>query len=412
LKRHRIADLIEKYVDELKAKDCIKSEAVERAFRKVERHRLLEIFYVWDKEASEKDGQDKPIKQRLNLEEPDSKLLQLVYSDEPLVTKLKGGIPTSSTSQPALVAQMLELLELKEGLKVLEIGAGTGYNAALMAEIVLDQSLITTIDVQEDVVKRTKRLLKQSGYGKIKVLARDGFFGYSKNAPYDRIIATVGCTDISPHWIEQLAPDGFMLIPLQHGGINSCPLVRIWKEDSNILGKVIGWSGFMIIQGELYRESPWAPVYWTASPPKDLPLKEYPIFTAFQEKDRWIRLHLHYFFALNDARTFENQYGMGLWDQKKGVVLITWRKESQSKSKSKSIIQLYGDESLYQDLQRLYEEWEKLGKPKASDYRIEFLPLSKPASLNTRLIAKKKKGKNIWIIERKFFCQVIRLASS
>jgi protein-L-isoaspartate(D-aspartate) O-methyltransferase len=73
-------------------------------------------------------------------------------------------MPASSTSQPSLVAQMLELLDLTSGLRVLEIGAGTGYNAALMAELVGDQRLVVTVDVLDDVVAQTRRLLTRAGY--------------------------------------------------------------------------------------------------------------------------------------------------------------------------------------------------------------------------------------------------------
>lgn len=100
---------------------------------------------------------------------------------------------------------MLELLDLAPGLNVLEIGAGTGYNAALMAELVGDQHLVVTLDVLEDVVEQTRRLLARAGYPEIAVLWRDGVQGAAERAPFDRIVATVGRSDLSPRWAEQLA---------------------------------------------------------------------------------------------------------------------------------------------------------------------------------------------------------------
>ena len=74
--------------------------------------------------------------------------LGVVYSDEALITRRDDeGMPTSSASQPSVVAMMLEALDLEPGMRVLEIGAGTGYNAALMAEMVGDAGLVTTIDI-------------------------------------------------------------------------------------------------------------------------------------------------------------------------------------------------------------------------------------------------------------------------
>jgi len=187
-----IADLIKDYIDELKQHGAIKSEPVERAFRRVERHRLLEGFY----EPDEEDWR-RYTKRELDPLSPGPEILKIIYSDKPLVIRLEDGKPTSSTSQPALVAEMLELLELEKGMNVLEIGAGTGYNAALMGEIVGEAGHVTTIDIQEDVIERTGRLLKAAGYGEIEVVAQDGAYGYPPNQPYDRIVATVGCPDIS-----------------------------------------------------------------------------------------------------------------------------------------------------------------------------------------------------------------------
>lgn len=110
-------------------------------------------------------------------EDPTPRALEIIYSDHALVTKVLEGGPASSTSQPTFIAQMLELLELGPGMNVLEIGAGTGYNAALMAEIVGHPGLVVTIDVFEDVVEQARRRLSRNGYERIRVLRRDGFEG-------------------------------------------------------------------------------------------------------------------------------------------------------------------------------------------------------------------------------------------
>ena len=242
-----IRGIIDQYADELKASGAIASAAVERAFRMVERHRLLETFYHWDGEGFETLRHDPAHSRRDHL--------ALIYADTALATRRIGGLPASSTSQASLVARMLELLELGEGMKVLEVGAGTGYNAALMAEIVGDQRLVVTVDVLEDVVDQTRRLLAGAGYPQIQVLLRDGFEGVPEQAPFDRMVATVGCSDLSPHWAEQLAPGGAMLVPLEQA--TGHPLVLIRKQGGALRGRMVLRTGFIPVRGPLHIEDLW-----------------------------------------------------------------------------------------------------------------------------------------------------------
>ena len=160
-----VRHLVERYVQALKTQGAIRSPAVERAFRTVERHRLVETFYTGPPDFA-------PI--RHHPDQPLPEHLERIYADTALGTRFVGGMPASSTSQPSLVAEMLERLELTPCMKVLEVGAGTGYNAALMAEIVGDQRLVVTVDVLDDVVAQTRRLLARAGYPGIAVLLRDG----------------------------------------------------------------------------------------------------------------------------------------------------------------------------------------------------------------------------------------------
>jgi protein-L-isoaspartate(D-aspartate) O-methyltransferase len=232
----------------------VRDAAVERAFRTVPRHRLLETFFHRPIDAADFTTVDHdPVRPR-----PED--LELIYSDTALGTRLVerfgARLPASSTSQPSLVADMLELLELTPGVRVLEIGAGTGYNAALLAELVADQRLVVTVDVAEDVVAQTRRLLAGTGYPGITVWCRDGFDGVPERAPFDRIVATVGCADLSPQWVEQLAGDGRLLVPLRHAGGH--PLFLLGREDGGLRGRVARWSGFMDARGQLHADRLWS----------------------------------------------------------------------------------------------------------------------------------------------------------
>ena len=142
------------------------------------------------------------------------------YQDEAFVIKCDAdGLPVSSSSQPAMMAIMLEQLGLSAGQRVLEIGTGTGYNAALMTHIVGDPRAVVTVDIDPGLVRRAAASLAAAGYGGVRVSCGDGGLGVAEHAPYDRIILTVGAWDIAPQWLAQLAPGGRLVLPLSVRGI-------------------------------------------------------------------------------------------------------------------------------------------------------------------------------------------------
>jgi protein-L-isoaspartate(D-aspartate) O-methyltransferase len=140
--------------------------------------------------------------------------LDKVYSDDVISTKQQDGVSISASSQPAIMAIMLEQLDLQPGQRVLEIGAGTGYNAALMAHIVGDTGHVVAVDIDQDIVDGARAHLDAASFGRVQVFRADGALGYPEAAPYDRIILTVGAADILPAWREQLRPGGRLVLPL------------------------------------------------------------------------------------------------------------------------------------------------------------------------------------------------------
>jgi len=185
MENQNIKDLQKRLVDEIIKKGFIKTKEVEEAFLAVPRHLFL-------------PGVD----------------LEKVYSDIPIVTKWNGEIPVSSSSQPSAMTIMLEQLELKSGLKILEIGAGTGLNAALMAQITGKNGKVVTVDIDKDIAGLAEENLNSAGCNHVKVICQDGASGYEPEAPYDRIILTAGVWDINREWFNQLKPGGILLVPM------------------------------------------------------------------------------------------------------------------------------------------------------------------------------------------------------
>ncbi len=140
------------------------------------------------------------------------------YADEAVAVQHVDGVATSSASQPSMMAIMLEQLDLRPGHRVLEVGAGTGYNAALMAHIVGPEGAVTAVDIDADLVAGAARHLAAAGARGVQVHCADGALGYPPDAPYDRIVLTVGSVDVRPEWVAQLAPGGRLLLPLSMRG--------------------------------------------------------------------------------------------------------------------------------------------------------------------------------------------------
>ncbi len=142
--------------------------------------------------------------------------LEAVYSDEALTTQLDDqGVPTSSSSQPSVMLRMLEALGAEEGHQVLELGTGTGYNAALLSHRVADKA-VTSVDIDYGLVKAANRHLDTVGLCPF-VVCGDGAQGWPDRAPYDRIIATVGLHSIPGPILEQAAPGSVIVVPLGYG---------------------------------------------------------------------------------------------------------------------------------------------------------------------------------------------------
>lgn len=214
-----IAALHHDLINQLIINQSLKTERVEAAFRAVPRHHFL----------------------------PDVPL-EHVYSDEAIPTKFQDGQSISSSSQPAIMAIMLEQLDLQPGYRVLEIGAGTGYNAALIAHLVGDSGSVTTIDLDEDTAVAARAHLAAAGFDRVKVVCADGMKGYAPDAPYDRIILTVGGWDIAPQWLEQLQDDGRILLPLSINGPQLS--VAFDRQDGHLVSVSVKPCGFMRIRGE------------------------------------------------------------------------------------------------------------------------------------------------------------------
>lgn len=172
--------------------------------------------------------------------------LAAVYADDALVIQERDGLPTSSSSQPTIMALMLEALDVRPGHRVLEVGLGTGYNAALLATLVAPDGAVTSVDIDETLVATATRTLTNGGYA-VSTVTTDGRTGWPAGAPYDRLVATASGTQVHRAWWEQLAPEGRLVAPLRIGGLQI--VAALARTGTGFRSTELIWGGFMPLRG-------------------------------------------------------------------------------------------------------------------------------------------------------------------
>jgi protein-L-isoaspartate(D-aspartate) O-methyltransferase len=137
------------------------------------------------------------------------------YLDQAVMVKhAKDGSAISSASQPMIVATMLEQLQVSPGHHVLEVGTGSGYNAALLGALCGSSGGVVTVELEPDLAERAAQILADLGYDQVQVVVGDGREGYSPQEPYDRIIVTAGASEVAIAWSQQLFDEGRMVVPI------------------------------------------------------------------------------------------------------------------------------------------------------------------------------------------------------
>lgn len=171
----------------------------------------------------------------------EKQFLDVAYDNYPIPI-----LDQQTISQPYTVALMLEALELKEGDKVLEIGTGSGYNAALIQYIT--KTKVFTTEILPKLITFSKNNLKKAKIKDVEVIKTDGSKGYKSKAPYDKIIITAAAPKLPKPLIEQLKENGIIVAPI--GPIYSQIMLKAKKINSQLETKQLGYFLFVPLKGK------------------------------------------------------------------------------------------------------------------------------------------------------------------
>ena len=365
--RDEAEELRNRLVEELVSQGAITSKPVRQAFAEVPRHLFVPRVDI-----------------------------ATAYSDQPIFIRWDAGVPISSSSQPKMMALMMEQLGLEPDSRVLEIGAGTGYNAAILAHVAGEKGSVITMDIDQDIVDEAAGNLSETGYGHVKAVCGDGFEGFPEGGPYDRIIATVGAYDVSPHWVDQLKEGGVIVVPLWFRGF--CLSVALEKRDGELRGLSVTPCLFIPLRGVGQPTEQFFPV---GDPPD-----EYLEMTiGLDRDDPAFRQDLRHLFSqdasLRDAgRSLEGQFhtldifsGLVMFLTVDPRVFIVYSASLSSLfrefgyglidlgSMSAAVISasdpervvVYGNDTAYSSLIALLDRWDRLGRPPITDLHVRAL---------------------------------------
>jgi protein-L-isoaspartate(D-aspartate) O-methyltransferase len=334
--------------------------------------------------------------------------LEEVYRpSEAIVTKRIDGVSVSSASAPEVVALMLEQLDPQPGERVLEIGAGTGYNAALLAYLVGESGRVVTLDVDEDLVLGAREHLLTAGYAQVEVVQADGAVGYPDDQGYDRIMLTVASRDIAPAWHKQLRrPLGRLVMPLALRSLQRC--VVFTPHDDHLVCESPRGCNFIGLRGLLASDAQRLPLdqdgaHVVSGADETLPLsidaiaallrapaRALPsgVWTSFEQLRTglhlWLVAHQPGLCTLWGGADMPDLFGVQDRDRlhgtlcvmdSTGLVVLAWADAGQ-RAAELVVLAPTGSEALAEVVVGMLREWDARGRPMDADAVIRAYPRS------------------------------------
>jgi protein-L-isoaspartate(D-aspartate) O-methyltransferase len=362
------------------------SEATEKAYLITPRHAFVKRYREWGtKEWHEV--------RKGNLEEH----LATLYANKPLILYGEDDDTVPSTiSQPSFVLRMLDMLQLRAGQTVFELGAGSGWSAALMGQLVGPEGHVYSLEFIPEVAKTAAETIRTLGIKNVSIIAADGGEGYAAGAPYDRVVFTAGTYDLPHHFYDQMTDQGLLLVVIKsEGGGDSLFLLR--KTGSHFESLESMPCGFVQLRGKYLIES-LEPITlatlpeWTELQHKEI--SKTPFWWGWKGKAGlvWRTLGVRSFLGITEPafrafktekaneRSREEHY-FGLWDKEHDSLVL---------AKDDWLI-AYGNAFAKERLVQKVRQWVDLGMPSAASFTLQVYPSDFPL----------KKRKKQWIVKRR-----------
>jgi len=365
-------ELRTRLVDELQRTGALSSASARAAFLAVPR----ELFVP---ELAEAEG------------------LAAVYRNAIVVTKSDArGVPLSSSSEPQVMAAMLERLELSQGMRVLEIGAGSGYNAALLKTLVGRAGRVTTIDIDRQLARKARQALRAGGFA-VRVVRADGSLGYPNGAPFDRIVVTASSARIPVEWRDQLAEGGLLELPLRMTASGVQAIATFRRVGSRLESVAVVPGRFMPLRGDALGEEqpPTLTVYHQLRGRKKLTATQLfgDALTRLSDEER-LRLLILSDPRVTSAGSRSATWSLGLYlsleipadrlvqrfadlgvgligHQGRGLALVEGRWHEGQRASQQRVL-AYGDDEAERHLHQLLDVWRSRGCPGHRELDIEI----------------------------------------
>lgn len=347
------------------------SATVTDAFYAVPRHRFIKRYRTWRNHTWFEVTDD-------NLEEH----LATLYANKPLIIHgedadfeaAKGRTPVSTISQPTFVLRMIDMLELEPGHRVFELGAGTGWNAALIGKVVGPTGRVVSVEIIPELIQSARASVAAVGLDHVEILEGDGGDGHDRHAPYDRVIFTAGAYDLPRAFYRQVKPGGLLLFVLKNKG-GADTLILLENHGDHFRSRKSMLCGFVPLTGKFHIDS------MEARPLDELladagispePVATTPFWWTGADEDNfvWLTAGLRSFLAISEPRYEAIQLDrstttFGLLDRAAGALVVA-RHDS---------LACYGTADAKDLLLRPLKQWIDRGMPGLSTLDVAAYPI-------------------------------------